>query len=474
MRLRGGSRLAPVVWVAGALIIVACADENGQLTPAGPRFAGGPDTSCNFKTAIDATKDYYPGSGKGSVQTQALDILDMAKAACEVPDPIGYATEFFNMAAFIESALQAGNVGTPADGGLLVWELMNIESPAGGLIFDPCAGAADCDTWDPDITDIQAEIVAALSDGGAWAVVSGVGADAVCSGHLSGDNAHECDMIDPSIADVWGANPKRDWNGTLFGRTSVVFGSELSAASSPTGEALLAAGVPAYAFNLIPHPKEFPAADEMIVGLCSTAVANEETVVQRETTALQPANLDWCGSAGFANLKGSLFYRLARLGWDLVDPTPRPLWAAAAFAGSPGGAAGSFSDFFAIDANPNAILEFVDPPDDAQAGTPQTVTILAKTDEDTPLEQVVLTVHVQDQNGLLPSGGSLEGDESGCTTGGNSCTLNTQGDEQGQPGTATFSLTLNKTGAYRFCVTGELAPFVFQETCSGPINVKPH
>ena len=37
-----------------------------------------------------------------------------------------------------------------------------------------------------------------------------------------------------------------------------------------------------------------------------------------------------------------------------------------------------------------------------------------------------------------------------------------------------LSLTLNKTGAYRFCVTGQLAPFDFEEVCSGPINIRPH
>lgn len=477
MRLKGGRRFAPIVWAAGALILVACADDTGQLTPPGPQFAGGPDPSCNFKAAIAALKDYFPGSGKGSVQAQALDILDMAAAACEVPDAVGYASEFFNMASFIEAALQAGSTGDPADGALLVWELLTIESPAGGPIFKPCGAAdgVDCWTWDPDITDIQAELVAALSDGGAWAVVSGTGNDAVCSGHRSGPagSGYECDIPDPSVTgDVWGANPMRTWNGTLAGRTSLLFGSELSATTSPTGEALLAAGVPAYTFNLIPHPEQFPAADEMIVGLCSTAIATEEGVIQREGTSLQPANLDWCGNQSFTRSEGSLFGRLARFGWELVDPTPRPLWAAALIRGSPGGAAGSFSEFFAIDVNPDAFLVFVVPPADATENTPQDITILARTDQFTPLEQVLLTVYVKDQNGLIPSGGSLEGP--GCDIGGNSCSLRTQGDEQGQPGTATFSLTLNKTGAYRFCVTGELDPFVFQETCSGPINVRPH
>ncbi len=477
---------AYVAALVAAVFFGACEPSARQSAPVAPLLSQAANATCDVKAAKAAARAYFPGMGPGTLGDQAVELVEFMGEACQASDAVGYTDLWLDLAALVETTIKGGQAGSPSDGDDLMTELLVLQGPS-GPVFDPCAGAAGCESWDGFPT--PPDFVPALSPEGAWAVVS-TGRAPVCSDHRSGDptdpaNPAPCTGVDPAIdGEAWGVTPANSWNLSFYGRRSLVFGAP-SSGPSPTGEQLLGAQLQVYDWNVIPHPGVFPTNEEVIVGLCSSALASQdETVVQRASTILESANMAWCTNQSAALPATSFFGRLAELGRSLFSPFPRPLHAIA-FATSPGGSAGSFSQFYVVDVDDTGVLEILNPPIDGTVGgpllggdldgdgQPDPVRVLARTISGTPftpLEQVAVSIFLRRNNGLVPSGNELAGPD--CTN--SVCTGKTEGDERGRPGTYTLAgASVGKAGAYRMCVTGVLAPFVFAEVCSEKFNIRP-
>lgn len=461
--------------------LAACSDDPAANLP-GPRLAQG-GNGCDLKDATHLARDYFPGNGNGSIKDQALDLISEMEIACDpdATDATTYTDDFFALAALIEQVLEDGSAGAAADGDALLWEL--IKSPERDAAFVPCdqGDPSACVSWDgfPDRPDFTG----ALSMGGTWAVVS-TGSAAVCQDHQS-----PCTGVDPSMGDpdTWGVEPSSSWDAALHNRTSVLFGNPLTM-ESPTGETAYA-GASGYAFNLIPHPGEFDPdhGNFLEVGYCSATPSTQEALIQKGSTVLEQAFLSFCGTQSVrGDLPESPWGRLAAFVGDLFDPRPRPL-VATLFRLGPGGGAGSWSDFWAIDIPIEATFEFRKPPVDGTVGdtikdadgNPVTIRAIT-TSKASPIENVSVTVSFQKNNGFLSTGDAPDGDDDAlmCHTDPAdpdyaTCTGNTQADEDPMPGSLELPLVFSKTGAYRICVTGELLPLDFDTVCSAPINIRP-
>lgn len=471
------SRVSATVAVALAVtVLYACSDREGPGLPAGPRLATTEGGSCDFREANRLADAYFPGDDEGSLEDRADAILFQMDDTCRGSDAGLYTDAFFRLAELIEEALETGTGGAPADADDLVWEL--IGSPARDAIFDPCAGAPACTSWDGFPT--RPDLVEALSAGGTWAVVRS-GSDAVCGGHRS-----PCANIDPdpfADGETWGVEPSTTWDDALHGRTSLLFGNPL-AGGSPTGEASYSAGASGYSFNLVPHPDAFrPAATPpavLEVGLCSTAVASiDEALIQKGSTVLEQATLGFC-PIQTAAAPASFWGRLAGLIGDLFDPRPAAL-VATAFRLGPGGGAGSWSDFWAIDVPEAAAFEIFNPPTEGDAGAPiagedgNPVSVRAvTTSAASPIEHVSVTVSFERNNGFLRAGDVIStSPDFVCDGARGECTGTTQRDEQAAPGVIQIPVILTKPGAYRMCVTGELPPLSFEPACSSKFVIRP-
>lgn len=472
---RATRAFATVSAALAMFVLAACSDDPAATLP-GPRLAQGGNAGCDLKDATKYARGYFPGNGNGSIKDQALDLIAEMEDACDpdAPDATSYTDDFFALAALIEQVLEDGTAGAPADGDALLWEL--IKSPERDAAFDPCrADASACASWDGFPT--RPDFTGALSPDGTWAVVS-TGTDAVCADHQSPCTGIDPDPLDPG---TWGVEPSSSWDAALHDRTSVVFGNPL-VAGSPTGETAYA-GASGYAFNLIPHPDEFdPDNDDFLeVGLCSAAPSAQEALIQKGSTVLEQAFLSFCLSQSAEGERPETVWgRLAAFVGDLFDPRPQPL-VATAFRLGPGGGAGSWSDFWAIDIPVDATIEFTQPPVDGHVGVPikdahgDPVTIRAiTTSMASPIENVAVTISFEKNNGFLSSGDFPESDDGEvltCT--GGTCSGSTQADEEDAPGSLELPVIFTKPGAYRICVTGELEPLAFDTVCYGPFNIRP-
>ncbi|MDX1579493.1 MAG: hypothetical protein R3266_13490 [Gemmatimonadota bacterium] len=456
--------------------------------PSGLALSVAAETGCDLDAARASASAYFLDGGVPSLENAALDFLDVMEAACAADDAATYTAGWYDLARVIELGLETGVTGAPGDGNDLLSETLQATLPSGGPAFHPCGGAPDCETFDPDLAgpaSSHPDFTSALSPGGAWAVIT-TGTSAVCSGHRA-----PCANIDPDPAadgDVWGVEPSATWELALHGRTTLLWGAPISG-PSPTGEALLATPIPAYEFNLSPNPQEFlpnatpPAVLE--VGLCSIALTGiDETLVQKNTTVLQQAFLSFCpsqtASAGADERQGSWLGRLARA---LFDPLPRPLFATAFLTG-PGGTAGNFTDFYAIDLPQTGTWAFPNPPADAAVGAtllgsdgnPVKVKAIT-TSMASPLERAQARIVFVNNNGLIPSGNVVRVDPNAttnltCSQG--VCTGVTQADQEAEPGVLEVPVQITKPGAYRMCVTGTLPPLdLSAEVCSPKFNVRP-
>jgi hypothetical protein len=467
----------PLIAVALSASIAACGEPDGSPTlPSEPQLMQGPSSGCDLRDAVRAARSYFPGQGQNSIRSQALAHLSAMADACQASNSDGYAGGFFAVSALIEQVLENTTAGAPSDGDALLWGMLSTSGPSGSPIFNPCGGDQDCETWDMTEFPTRPGFVPALSAGGTFAVVS-TGTAAVCAGHRS-----PCANIDPAPSvhgETWGVEPSATWQAALHGRVSLLFGGPLVQAS-PTGEVIYSPAATGYSFNLIPHPTQFqPGAAVLEVGLCSTAVAGiGQAVIQKGNTVLEQAVLGFCPGQTAAATPGSVWGQLAAVVGRLLDPRPKAL-VATAFRTGPGGGAGSWSDFWAIDIPAAATFLYVNPPVDGTAGQPipgadgSPVKIRAiTTSQQSPIENVLVTVTFQKNNGFLQAGDVQSGTLT-CDTQTGSCTGNTQADQDPQPGELELPITLTKTGAYRMCVTGQLAPLVFDTVCTALFNIRP-
>lgn len=469
--------------VVAALTLAAC--ERDAPPPTSPSFSIAAGTGCDLTGARTAATLYFATGGNPSLQPAALDFIDIMEAECLADNPSGYTNAWYDLARLIELGIQNGVVGAPTDGDAMLSATLDATVPSGGPAFDPCDGAIDCETFDPDLVQVGSShpsFTAALSPGGGWSVVT-TGTHAICSGHRN-----PCVNIDPDPlvdGDVWGVEPSVTWEAALHGRTTLLWGAPLSG-PSPTGEVLLATPIPAYEWNLVPNPQQFrpdlapPAVLE--VGLCSPALAGlAETLVQKNTTVLQEAFLGFCPSqTSMGEPETGWLGSLARA---LFDFTPRPLYAAA-FLGGPGGTAGNFTDFYAVDLPQTGTWTFLNAPADGAKGSTiagsdgNPVKIRAiTTSMASPLERAVARIVFVKNNGSVASGNAVRVDPNAVTTitcNNGVCTGLTQADQEPEPGALEVPVQLTKPGAYRMCVTGTLPPLdLSAEVCSPKFNVRP-
>lgn len=465
----------PVV-VSLAVVLSACQEEP-TAGPAEPIVLAvqGPST-CDFRDIKKDARGYFPGTGRNSILAGVSDLLDVLESDCDAGDRAAYTGHWFDVAAVVQGVLADGSGGSVADGSDFLVGTLEVLAPDGVTrMFDPCDGEPDCVPWDgfpaaPDFASVLG------SSNGAWAIVT-TGTDAVCSSFQS-----PCSGIDPSVTgDAWGAEPSVNWELALHGRTTLVFGAPLPG-PSPTGEPLLNTDLPAYQWLLIPDPLEFgteltpPAVLE--VGLCSTAsAAIDEILVQKGKTVLTEAVIDFCTNQilSSAQQPHTVVGRLASV---LESLLPAPLFAAVANRG-PGGSAGSFTDFYAIDLPRAAQILIPHQPDRGAVGKPllgvdgnpffiQAVT----SSQHSPLEEALITIQIIGNNGLIPSGNGVSGADVVCD--GFVCTGRTQADEDSAPGVLPLSLVFTKPGSYTMCFSGSLPPLDFSSAvCSQKFVINP-
>lgn len=476
--MRVTNHTCSLIAVFGAAFLAAgCTEE--QSTPLTPSLSVA-GTGCDLRAALGARRTYFQDTDlRAQAEYVVFDMMD----DCALGDDDAYTSGFFQAAGLVQQAIAGGTDGPAADGATYLGALLTATTPGGAEAFDPCDGAAGCTSWDgyptpPNFTE------ALTRPSGGFAVIT-TGTDAVCSGHRV-----PCANIDPDIGadgDTWGVEPSSTWEGALHGRTTVLFGFPIPG-PSPTGEALLSTPMPAYEWNLIPHPDMFapnatPAAS-LEVGLCSTALAGlDEALVQKNSTVLQQATLSFCPSQTAAAPAPSGLAAIGHFVRNLIDPRPRQL-VATAFRAGPGGSAGSFSKFYATDLPREATWEFFSFPKDVAVGqtlddgTGQIPIIRAiTTSVASPLERATATVTLRKNNGLAASGNAVSPDPNANTSftcSGAVCTGLTQADQQTVPGAIELPLQVSKPGAYRLCVTGTLPPLDFvEEVCSPKFNVRP-
>jgi hypothetical protein len=468
-----------VFFILGVLpFLTFCTPPDDPATETGAEglFAPRPPASCDLGTLSKDARAYFPGKGKGSVLDQALELASLLGDDCAAGNAAAYTGHWFQVASLVQGVLASGTGLDPAAGARFLATSVAVKGPAGTPIFAPCGGAADCEAWEgfPNVPNFGGVLA---SGHGAWAVVSG-GTDAVCSSFIS-----PCSGWDAGLrGDAWGVEPSINWQGALHGRTSLVFGFPLSG-PSPTGETLIQTQLPAYQWLLIPHPKAFgvnlnPQA-VLEVGLCSTVPTRvQELLVQKGRTVLTEATLDWC------NNQVPSFARSGTTRWDrmlaFLSPLPAPLVATAALkGGSPGGSAGGFTDFYAVDLPRAALLLLSGQPADADVGQPvtgpggQPLRIRAVTSsKQSPIENALVHVQVIGNGGLIPSGNGVSGTGLNCTD--FACTGRTQADEDSNPGALDLPLVFTKPGQYSMCFTAQLPPLQFgSEVCTEKFNIRP-
>lgn len=487
----GRSKLSMAVaaLMAPGILAVGCDErsvgEDDGVTVSGIEAVTAPmrKGGCDFRVARDA-RSFFPGSGKGSVKAQALDLIDQIKDACRANDGETFTARWFDLAQLTESVVAAGTGGDPVAGGAVFAKLIQATGPDGVTkIFDPCgADDAECTPWDgyPSSTPDFARVLA--SPNGAWGVVE-AGTDPVCSAF---DNGSSCESWDAATqGDKWGVEPGRSgdgatWAGALHGRRSLLFGHPLDAGATPTGEDILGASLPAFRWLLIPEPDAFAVdaspPEILEVGLCSTAVPQAIEVIQKGSTILREASLDWC-----LTQTGVAFRPRSALGrfLDFLSPVPEPLVATALGSRGPGGSAGSFTDFFAGDVPSLAQIGLSAEPAGGtvgeviigEDGQPFTISTFT-TSEGTPIEDAAVSIRIVGNGGLIPSGNDASGSAVECAD--FICTGFTQADEQPAPGSLVPELVITKPGQYSLCVSATLAPLVFStEVCTGKFIMNP-
>ena len=461
------------------ILVAACQDESRPGPAEPPVLAARAGSTCNLRDITKAARGYFPGKGQNSILSQVQDLVDLMEADCQDTDQAAYTSHWFDVATIVQGVLETGAGGSVADGTDFLVGTLNVLAPDGTtLMFDPCGGDADCLPWEgfptaPDFASVLS------SSKGAWAIVS-TGTDAVCSSFQ-----YPCAGLDPAITgDDWGAEPSVNWELALHGRTTLVFGAPLPG-PSPTGEPLLNTELPAYQWLMIPDPVEFgvdltPQA-VLEVGLCSTATSQiDEILVQKGKTVLTEAVIDFCTNQLQSLARSSTpgFGRLVSVLGSLFSPVPAPLIASVVLVG-PGGSAGSFTDFYAIDLPREALILIPSQPVNGTVGQPllgadgEEFSVKAVTSSmASPLENALITIEIIGNGGLIPSGNGVSGADVTCD--GFVCTGRTQADEDAAPGELPLGLLFTKPGSYTLCFSASLPPLSFSNAvCSDKFVINP-
>jgi hypothetical protein len=466
----GGSAHSNSSRLAFALIALAAlgacdSREEQPVHPVGPQLAA-MSAACDFPGAAQEARSYFPGSGKNSTAGEVQAVLDLMEEACDAGQGAVYTELFYDVATIVQGVLMNSEGGDAESGASLLTRLTTMLGLDGQPIFDPCGGAPDCTPWEGYPTPL--DFLSVLTDpDGTWTVLT-EGTNVVCSGFL-----FPCFGVDPAEGDVWGAQPSPNWQTVFFGRTTLMIGYPIPDLS-PTDELLADTELPAYRYRLSPDPSQFFEGSEVFVGLCSPATPTiDELLIQKGFTVLEQVSIDWCNVGEPAP---SLLQGLARF----LSPTPAPLTATALASSGPGGRAGTYTDFFVIDASDQGVLELQSQPANGTVGQPilgqdgQPLTLRTFTaTEESPLENARIRMTVIGNGGLIPSGNGVSDEELSC--GGFVCEGSTQADEEPLPGSLVLeTLTFTKSGQYSLCFEAFLVPLMFDNpVCTEKFVVTP-
>lgn len=336
----------------GTALLAGCADQT-STAPTGIQ-ASISGVSCDFKALKKSVISYFAG---GTDQNTGQNILTAMSAATGSARD----NEGFNLLAWTATVTDAGRqTGSAAIGSGLV------------------NGTLACMSSNVSSPDLPADFGPALSSGGAFAVRGGTN-----------------DPTSPVLARGtigWGVEPPANfsWSQITGGQRTLIYGNPLTLFVS--NEEVTGTG---FHWGRVPDVAFTPA---ILVGYC--VEGSDRLLIQHhqanDGVLLQGASPSFCTAA--ANLAPS--------GWNLRSLAQRaaqiivgkPLYASARTTG-PGGLAGGFSDFGAVDGE-HVNLTFTTQPADAKITSlmaPFQVT--ARADGGTPFAGVPVTVAIAGNNG---------------------------------------------------------------------------
>lgn len=392
----------------GTAALAGCADQ-ASTAPTGVQasIAG---ATCDFQGLKKSVIDYFAG---GTDQNTGQNILTaMTAATGSARDDQG-----FNLLAWTATVTDAGRqTSSAATGSALV------------------NGTLACMSSAVTSPDLPADFAPALSDGGAFAVRGG-----------TSDPAGPVLARGTSVS--WGVEPPPSftWSQITGGQRSLIYGNPLG--TFATTEELTGTG---YHWGRVPAGSFSPAA---LVGYCVTG--SDRLLIQHHQAAdgvlLQSAVPSFCTTTvGAADNDWSL-KSLARRTAELF--VGKPLYASAAFATGPGGLAGGFSDFGAVDGEHVNLTFSTQPADAKTTGIVPAFEVTARADGGTPFAGVPVTIAIAGNNGSW----TLTGTATRVTN---------------DQGIATFDdINVNKAGGYTLQATSQIGAFSASSTISTMFHI---
>jgi hypothetical protein len=390
--------------VAAGLGMVACTDRPARV-PAAPSFStgpGDPPTTCDFSNITSLVIAYFPG---GTRQNTVKDLVTAMDGAADFSSPArGFA---FDIMTHMDSIVTDGTAGDAAKGSDLVNALIY-------CMYDPNipAEVAHRPEVFPDTFTVELD----PAEHGAFSV-------------RGGTNDADAPVINRVTA----------FSGVSAGGTSPSWVSTVIGNASPERVLVYGRPVPGepeqYEWKTLPHDASFNPG--VVVGFCLDDIAFPTSMVEMQpggVLAFQGVEFLPAGCSNTASLRRGWeanLASLARFGAELFGP--RPLWATVVSPGGLGGTAGGIRSKFKprdLGATGGVTLTFDGPtPAIPQLNQPFTVVVTARNGT-TPVGGVQITLAAFNNNGdpvQLSGGGPDTTDEFGVIT---------------------FTLRLNKTGAY--------------------------
>ncbi|HEU5262789.1 MAG TPA: hypothetical protein VFU41_15320 [Gemmatimonadales bacterium] len=434
--------------VVAGLMAVACGEQRESL-PAAPEFhiVTGSSSGCDFIHIKKLANQFFTNSSQR--QTVSRFVTEMKQAFGTDDYSPTVKAYGFDIMAEIAAAVHNSQVGTATSGSDLTNHLIL-------CMFDPTLEAAAYPVTFPENFTVS---LTPLAHGAYEVPRSSTGAsDAVCSRPLP---------VSPPCTGFSGIAP----SSGSWSTTTIVPGGRVLIYGRP-GE-----GPQVYTWKVVPASAQF--SPDLIVAVCVDPNAAPAALLHEQNVGLLPF-VDagfmlpgLCSSTALLNGGWSTFSvarGLARWGTGLF--TPRPLWAGTVV--NPGGLGGSTgairSDFGPQDVVVD--LRFLSQPQDATVGQPIPTSPpdglkVQETSAAGVVPSTTITLQAADNNGSTVS---LTSTLAACS--GDTCSAPADAN-----GVANFgSVTISKTGGYRFRATATVAgrPGVpVNEATSNQFNVRP-
>jgi hypothetical protein len=406
------------------------APDPDDQTPLGPVFAkGGPE--CDTKAA--PVREYFLDK---TTEQEVSELFRALATSCADLDGSTTLDVGFTILAKVEFTRETpfadGLKGDAADGALVAFTTLSIMNYV-------CEMSSDCF---PGTSVLVGDLIGALSDGGAFSVVSGPGTDPVFTYGSS---------------PYWFVEPfgSSNWGGVIPGGSGLVLGTPTDAANPLPAETALNQGG---SFSLDWKIVYFAtgALSPVSVTMCESAAGDlKKEKIAHRGALLQEGNADasdHCYDILDPTLAVGFATRLGRLAAAVVPLWPQPLLAGFT-GGSASGKATEFSPFFGYEIDPVGLVEFITVPLDTNVGQP--ICAAAGASGGSCPENGGIRVHLTTSNRSL-----LSGDETviiRITAEDNNGSWTLYGDVEGQKVSVEgyglvyewIDLNLDKPGAYK-------------------------